>query len=341
MKLHKALCFDDVLIKPQYSNISSRKEISTKTNLGSGLVLKVPLISSPMDTVTERSMATKMAVFGGIGIIHRYNSEVVQAEIVKHAVKEGAANVGIAVGVGDDAVSRAKRCVIAGANLICVDVAHGHHELVEYTLKILRNTFGTTLHIMAGNVATPEAHEALSAWGADSVRVGIGGGSICSTRIQTGHGMPTLQSIFDCAHHGGTAAIIADGGIRNSGDIVKCLAAGADAVMLGSLLAGTIEAPGELTRKNGESIKVYRGMASKDAQIDWRGHYSSDEGVTSYVKSQGPVEGVITGLVRGIRSGLSYSGCRTIPELHQRSKFVQQTPLGNVESGTHILSKDR
>ena len=341
MKLQQALCFDDVLIKPKYSNISSRKEISTKTNLGSGMVLKVPLISSPMDTVTERAMAAKMSSLGGVGIVHRYNSATAQAEIVKQAIALGATNIGVAVGVGEDAVYRAKQSVTAGANLICIDVAHGHHHLVEYTLKILRNTFGTSLHIMAGNVATPEAHEALSKWGADSVRVGIGGGSICSTRIQTGHGMPTLQSVFDCANYGGSATIIADGGVRNSGDIVKCLAAGADAVMLGSLLAGTIESPGELTHKDGESIKIYRGMASKDAQIEWRGHYSSDEGVTSYVKSQGPLEGVVDGLIRGVRSGLSYSGCRAITEFHQRSEFIQQTPLGNVESGTHILSRGK
>ena len=172
-------------------------------------------------------------------------------------------------------------------------------------------------------------------------RSGIGGGSICSTRIQTGHGMPTFQSVLDCAMHGGTATIIADGGIRNSGDIVKCLAAGADAVMLGSLLAGTTESPGELMMKNGEQIKVYRGMASKDAQIDWRGHYSSDEGVTSHIKTQGHLRHVFEGLARGLRSGLSYSGCRNISDFHHKAVFIQQTPLGNVESGTHILSKDK
>jgi len=341
MKLQTALCFDDVLIKPKYSNISSRKEIDIKTTLCDNLVLGIPIISSPMDTVTEAVMSIEISRQGGMGIIHRYNTPGEQSAMVQDARASGAKNVGVAVGVGEDAVYRAKQCIESGANLICIDVAHGHHCLVEYTLKALRNTFGTAVHLMAGNVATAEAHEALSDWGADSVRVGIGGGSICSTRIQTGHGMPTLQSVFDCATRGGSATIIADGGIRNSGDIVKCLAAGADAVMLGSLLAGTIESPGEISHKEGKSIKVYRGMASKDAQIEWRGHYSSDEGVTSYVKSQGPLSGVVDGLVRGIRSGLSYSGCRSISEFHQAAELILQTPLGNVESGTHILGKDK
>jgi len=336
MSFKKSLCFDDVLIKPRYSDISSRKEINTHRDLGAGILLDVPLISSPMDTVTEASMVSAMSQSGGIGIIHRYNSIEEQALQV---AKCSDANVGFAIGTGDDAVERASACVNAGANLICIDVAHGHHELVRYTLQVLRNTFGTSVHIMAGNVATAEGHQALSDWGADSVRVGIGGGSICSTRVQTGHGMPTFQSVLDCAWHGGPAAIIADGGIRTSGDIVKAIAAGADAVMLGSLLAGTIESPGGLVHKAGGNYKAYRGMASKDAQMEWRGHYSSVEGVTSYVPSRGHASTVIGELVRGFRSGLSYSGCRDISELHLNAKFIQQSPLGNVESGTHILKR--
>ena len=192
---------------------------------------------------------------------------------------------------------------------------------------------------MEGYVATPEGHQALSDWGADSVRIGIGGGSICSTRIQTGHGMPTFQSVLDCAQRGGSASIIADGGIRNPGDVVKALAAGADAVMVGSLLAGTHESPGEFMYRNGEKMKIYRGMASKDAQIDWRGHYSSDEGVSSYVPCKGPAEKILDNISRGVRSGLSYSGCRSILELQTHSEFITQTSLGNVESGTHILNR--
>lgn len=338
MKFQNTLCFDDVLLKPRYSSIASRREISLKTLLGE-VEFSLPVISSPMDTVTERAMATKMSALGGLGLIHRYNSPEEQATLVEACVNDGATNVGFAVGVGEDAVSRAVKCVNAGGNVVCIDVAHGHHNLVRHTIGILRNTFGTSVHIMAGNVATPEGHQALSDWGADSVRVGIGGGSICSTRIQTGHGMPTFQSVLDCAQRGGTASIIADGGIRNPGDVVKALAAGADAVMVGSLLAGTHESPGEFMYRNGEKMKVYRGMASKDAQIDWRGHYSSDEGVSSYVPCKGPAEKILDNISRGVRSGLSYSGCRSIVELQTHSEFITQTSLGNVESGTHILNR--
>ena len=346
MKLTQALCFDDVLIKPRYSEITSRKEIDVSANLGKELVLDVPIISSPMDTVTGVEMAVNMSLLGGLGIIHRYNSPNEQATLVEKCLNYRLAsgnsqpiNVGFAIGVGDDMLIRAQKCLRAGASVICVDVAHGHHVLMRHALKVLRNTFGNDIHIIAGNVATLDGFNDLADWGADSVRVGIGGGSICSTRIQTGHGMPTLQSTLDCSRSDRDANLIADGGIRNSGDIVKCLAAGADAVMLGSLLAGTTESPGGIELINNKRVKVYRGMASKDAQINWRGHYSSVEGVTSHVKCQGPVENVIAELKNGLRSGLSYSGCKSVSEFQARAEFIQQTPLGQKESSTHISDK--
>ena len=179
-------------------------------------------------------------------------------------------------------------------------------------------------------------HDRLSKWGADSVRVGIGGGSICSTRIQTGHGMPTFQSVLDCSQSECDTTIIADGGITTAGDIVKALAAGADFVILGSLLAGTNETPGEVFKsKKGKEYKVYRGMASKEAQKDWRGSFSSNEGgLQQWIL--GPVA-PLDDLANGIRSGLSYSGARTIFELQAKAEFVRQTASGQVESSTHIL----
>ena len=341
MKIRQALCFDDVLVVPKYSDIYSRKEVSLETNLSPHYELEIPIISSPMDTVTEVEMAVKMSEAGGLGVIHRYNTPDSQALLVEKCVSR-LATVGFAVGVGDDMLTRARKCISAGAKVVCIDVAHGHHVLVRHALKVLRNTFGGTVHIIAGNVATLEGFNDLADWGADSIRVGIGGGSICSTRVQTGHGVPTLQSVLDCSRSDRDAGLIADGGIRNSGDIVKCLAAGADAVMVGSLFAGTSESPGEMQiLPTGEKVKVYRGMASKDAQIDWRGHYSSVEGVTSHVLCRGPISNVVSELENGIRSGLSYSGCQSISEFQLRAKFIQQTPLGNVESGTHILSRNK
>jgi IMP dehydrogenase len=338
LKLETALCFDDVLIVPQYSEIESRRDIDISTRIGDKK-LEIPIISSPMDTVTGGNMAAAMSKSGGVGIIHRYNTPDEQADTVRSALASGAENIGVAIGVTEEAVYRAQKCIQAGASIICIDVAHGHHVLMRHALTVLRNTFGSDVHIMAGNVATPEAYCDLAEWGADSVRVGIGGGSICSTRIQTGHGMPTLQSVFDCASAGIDIPIIADGGIRNSGDIVKCLAAGADAVMLGSLLAGADESPGDVTVQDGQKIKVYRGMASKDAQMNWRGHYASVEGVTSFVKSSGPLSLTLGDLERGIRSGLSYSGCSSLIDLWARSKFIRQTAMGTRESDTHILGR--
>tara|TARA_B100000131_G_scaffold304480_1_gene329547 strand:- start:1 stop:1035 length:1035 start_codon:yes stop_codon:yes gene_type:complete len=343
MKFTQTLCFDDVLIRPRYSDIFSRKDIDVSVNFGQGIQLGIPIISSPMDTVTESSMASAMSFLGGLGIIHRYNSPSQQAQLVADACglvkRDHTPNIGFAVGVGEDMLERVRKCIAAGANAICIDIAHGHHTLMRHTLRVLRNTFGDDIHIIAGNVATLEGFNDLADWGANSIRVGIGGGSICSTRIQTGHGMPTFQSTLDCSRSDRDANLIADGGIRNSGDIVKCLAAGADAVMIGSLLAGTTESPGEMQRIDDRNVKVYRGMASKDAQIDWRGHYASVEGVTSYVECRGPVGNVVAELENGIRSGLSYSGCTSIAEFQSRAEFVQQSPLGQKESNTHIFDR--
>ena len=194
---------------------------------------------------------------------------------------------------------------------------------------------------MAGNVATLEGINDLADWGADSVRCNIGGGSICSTRIQTGHGLPGLQTILECAKTDRDVKIIADGGIKNSGDMVKALAAGADAVMVGSLLAGTTETPGEIhMNMEGKRWKTYRGMASKEAQIDWKGKYSSFEGVVSRVPHRGAVAAILEDLERGIRSGFSYTGARNLRELRSKAKFVSQTASGLSESRTHITTRN-
>ena len=341
--MKNSLSFDDVLLVPKYSEIKSRGEISLKSNLGKNLSLNIPIISSPMDTVTESVMCSSMSSLGGLGIIHRYNTPLKQSSLVKTAIKSGAKNVGAAVGVSGDYLDRAAALYDAGARILCVDIAHGHHVLMKSALQELRNIFGDTVHLMAGNVATKKGYEDLAEWGAHSVRVGIGGGSICSTRIQTGHGVPTLQSIIDCSfsEFAGDVPIIADGGIKNSGDMVKALAAGADFVMVGSLLAGTLESPGEVFDQNGQTYKVYRGMASKDAQINWRGHYSSIEGVSSYVPLRGPASAVLEDMVAGIKSGLSYSGVCNVKELQHKSEFIVQTMSGVYESGTHITGRNK
>lgn len=338
--MKEALTYDDVLLVPQYSDIKSRSDVHLTSALDESMVLSLPIISSPMDTVTESEMAFTMDTVGGLGVIHRYNSIEEQAGLVAEVVNAGARHVGAAVGVSGDFFERAQTLVENGANIICVDVAHGHHILMKEALGILKKSFGESVHIMAGNVATLEGINDLAQWGANSVRCNIGGGSICSTRIQTGHGLPGLQTIFDCAKTEYDVAVIADGGIRTAGDIVKALAAGADFVMLGSLLAGTDETPGEVVNfPNGAVKKRYRGMASKDAQMDWRGRYSSNEGVSTFIDYKGSVVDILEDLRGGMLSGLSYSGCRTINGLQTRAQWTRQTTAGLSESRTHILSK--
>ena len=330
------LTFDDVLLRPRFSSIKSRSEINISSVFNDRHELQLPVISAPMDTVSESDMAEAMDNSGAMAVIHRYNSIEAQCQQIVSLPPETV--VGAAIGVSGDYMERATELYRSGCRFFCVDIAHGHHVLMKTALTNLRKTFSSEVTIMAGNIATLQGFNDLSDWGADAIRVGIGGGSICSTRIKTGHGVPTLQSVIDCAKSDRDAKLIADGGIRTSGDIVKALAAGADFVMLGSLLAGTTESPGQLLKDgSGGMRKVYRGMASKEAQIDWRGHTASVEGVTSSVPLKGPVSAVLKDLERGIRSGFSYSGARNLRELQCYAAFVKQTSAGATESSTHIV----
>ena len=330
----KALAFEDVLLKPAYSSIVTRADIDLTASMGREVNLRLPVIASPMDSVMSSIMGQRVYEAGGIGVLHRYQSIGAQCEEASNA--DG--KVLAAVGVTGDYIERVTALVAVGISGICIDVAHGHHNQVGRALEKLRSIC-PGLHIMAGNVATLEAFNHLAARGADSIRVGIGGGSICSTRIQTGHGVPTFQSVLECSESEYDAALVADGGIKTSGDIVKALAAGADAVMLGSLLAGTTETPGAVIKTaSGKGMKVYRGMASPEAQLNWRGRYSSNEGVSRTVPFRGPVTNILYELDKGIRSGLSYSGARNIRELQAKAEFIIQTQAGAKESSTHIDS---
>ena len=323
----ESLAFGDVLLSPQYSDITSRREVSLESALGN-LKFTIPIISSPMDTISEVKMAQTLGDYGGLSILHRYNSIKEQVSL---AIDCAGTMVGAAVGTSGDYLERAT-ALKPHVDVICIDVAHGHHLLMRDAIKELRKVVGTEMHIMAGNVATLEGYEDLCRWG---------GGSICSTRIQTGHGVPTLQSILDCSSSpwAGTVAIIADGGIRASGDIVKALAAGADFAMIGSLLSGTDETPGEVLTGTRGKYKTYRGMASAAAQMDWRGRTASLEGISTTVPYKGSVESILYELENGIRSGLSYSGARSILDLHAKAKFIKQTASGQMESSTHILNR--
>ena len=336
--MEQTYSFDDVLLVPQKSDIKSRSEVDISSNLGKNS-FRLPVIASPMDTITGARMCVATSQQGALAIIHRYNSIPEQVEIASY-VKDvrPTAKIAAAIGMTGDYFDRAVNLYEAGVRIMCVDVAHGHHSMMQSCLKKLKDAFGESVHIMAGNVATLEAFEDLSEWGADSIRVGIGGGSICSTRIVTGHGLPTFQSVLDCSKTSYDTKIIADGGIKTTGDMVKALAAGADFIMVGSLLSGTDETPGEvIVGAKGEKYKHYRGMASKEAQRNWRGKSSTPEGVATMVPYKGPVKGILEDFNGGIRSGLSYTGVRSIKELQSKRHFVLQSSAAQLESNTHIM----
>ncbi len=332
----KTLSFDDVLLVPQMSDVKSRKEVSITSEIG-GVKFTFPVISSPMDTVTSPGMMSAMSDFGGFGVLHRYNTIEEQVTMIKSV---SSPFVSAAIGVTGDYLERAQELVKQGAHMLCIDVAHGHHVNVKNAIESLRQSLSSEVLIMAGNVATAEAFRDLEDWSADAIRVGVGGGSICSTRIQTGHGVPTFHSVFSVAQKAKRAAVVADGGIKTAGDAVKCYAAGADFVMLGSLLAGTEESPGQVFSSNdGKKYKVYRGMASAEAQMDWKGSANSLEGISTTIPYKGSVREVLSMLNQNIRSGLSYSGARNLKEFRGKVKIVKQTQAGTRESDTHILTK--
>lgn len=475
-QVNESFTFDDVLLRPQYSEVKSRKEVDISTYLTSQIKLNIPVISSNMDSVTESFMAIAMAKLGGIGIIHRFlpidrqAEEVIKvkrnenlkidnpitvladkkvinavelmkrhnisgllvvdekdhlkgiitrrdlhfvddsnlpvrkimtkrvitapysiaiedakkilqkhkieklplvdkdnkvrglitlADIVKKKINpqatlddKGRLRVGAAVGVREESRERAEELVRAGVDILVVDIAHGHSKLAVDMVKYLKSKYN--LPIIAGNVATYEGTRDLIKAGADAVKVGIGPGSICTTRLVTGFGVPQISAIIDCYRAAKQAKIplIADGGIRRPGDMVKALAAGASSVMLGSLLAGAYESPGVLLYRNGLRYKVTRGMASLGANLTQRQSLNNGninikkqaeevtpEGVEAMVPYKGKVKDILREFIGGLRSGLSYGGAFSIKELQEKAEFIKITPAGLQESFSHDVDK--
>jgi IMP dehydrogenase len=357
------LTFDDVLLIPQYSEILPG-ETDIRSRFSRHIGLNTPVVSAAMDTVTEDRMAIAIALEGGIGVIHRNQAPERQAEQVA-AVKatavpastglanvdpSGRLRVAAAVGVGPDSVARAEALVKAGVDALVVDTAHGHTRNVIEALKRYRAAYGDGIDIVAGNVATAEGTAALIEAGADGVKVGIGPGSICTTRVVAGVGVPQLTAIMMCAAtaHEHDLPIIGDGGIRYSGDIVKALAAGADSVMLGRLLAVAEESPGEAERVSGRVVKEYRGMGSLGAmsagsdrypQIDR--HKLVPEGVEAWLSVAGPLSDILFQLIGGTRAGMTYCGAVSIADLRAKARFVQLTHSGQIESHPHDIELAR
>jgi IMP dehydrogenase len=333
----RGLTFDDVLIVPAKSEVRSRRDPSLRTQLTKKITIETPVLSANMDTVTESDMAIAMNNLGGIGILHRFASIESQVQFVQQVKSSGAKNISASIGVNDDYKERAHALVKAGVNILTVDIAHGHSVAMMDVMKWLKDSFSDT-EIIAGNMATPEAAHDLIQAGADAIKVGIGPGSMCTTRIITGCGVPQLTAIALCAEVAQeySVPVIADGGIRTSGDMVKAFAAGASSVMLGSMLAGTIETPGEI--KNGR--KQYRGMASKSAQVSWRGGVPegmAPEGESSQVSVKGHVKDVVLEVTGGIRSGMSYINANSLAEIRDKARFIEMSIAGTQESRAHGL----
>ncbi|TAL60062.1 MAG: guanosine monophosphate reductase [Legionella sp.] len=331
----QAITFDDVLLVPSYNHHESRRVVeTTNTDRTGKLSLNLPVISSNMDTITESTMANFMQSKGAIGALHRFMT--IEENITEF--KNCVGNVFVSLGCTDAELQRAEALRDAGANYFCVDVAHAHAKYVGKTLKNLRQILGDRC-IMAGNVATYAGADYLASCGADVIKAGIGGGSVCSTRIKTGFGVPMLTCIQDCSR--ADRSIVADGGIKTSGDIVKALAFGADFVMIGGMLAGTAPTPGEVLQKaDGSKVKLYRGMASKEAQEDFIGQmpeWKTAEGVATEVPFKENADGIMADIVGGLRSGLTYAGADTISELQRKLNYVVVTQAGRIESLPHKL----
>ena len=344
--IKEALTFDDVTLAPKYSEILP-SEVNTSVSLAKNLKLEIPLLSSAMDTVTESKMAIAIGKVGGVGVIHR-NLDIKKQILEIQKVKKKKLLVGAAVGAGPKELDRAKAIIKEGVDLIVVDTAHGHTKKVGEIIKFINKNKNKRIALCAGNIATPEAAKYLIKLGVDIIKVGIGPGSICTTRLVAGIGVPQLSAILSVRNglKKRNVKIISDGGIKYSGDLAKAFAAGADAVMIGSLFAGTDETPGKLIKKNGKLFKSFRGMGSvgamnkgsADRYVQTKQKDTSKyvpEGVEGYAKYKGDVSSVIYKLIGGLRSSMGYLGSKEITKLRIKPNFVKITKAGFYESMVH------
>jgi len=403
--MKKYLTYDDVNIVPKYSELESREDVKLNTRFTKNTELTIPIVASPMDTVTEVDMAKEMLEWGGVGVIHRFMSIEKQSQMMKSVWKvwDSYFNIGknmggddsertiekewdewwksvkhwnspptksdwkdlkerfyfadsmirdekiwskrplcAAIGVTGDYLERAKELVLNGCNVILIDVAHGHHKFVGEAIEEIKSKISNT-EVIAGSIATGDGAKFLCEKGADAIRVGVGNGSLCETRIRTGVGIPQVSALIDCVTVADSydVPIIADGGIRNVGDVCKGLGCGADTIMVGSLLSGTKESPGSIEKKgqwpNEQLFKKYRGSASLDSKLD-RGEEKNVEGNHKVIPYKGKVKRIIGDIEDGIRSSCSYVGASSLEEYRSLVEFVEVTRAGQVEAQPHLLN---
>ena len=346
--MRQALTYDDIQLIPNFSEVVSRNDISLVTPVSKNWSIDIPIVGSCMDTVTEYEMAATLMEMGGVGCIHRFMSIEEQVKQVKKLVAYRDTDISMAhlpimaaVGVVGDYLERAIALEAAGCNIILIDVAHGHHDNMRVALTELKELLQEDItDVIAGNIATGEAAEDLIEWGADGLRVGIGGGSLCTTRVKTGFGVPNVTSIedvFDVAEGYGIP-IMADGGIKSSGDIAKALAVGADCVMVGSLLAGTKESPGAIMETPAGLYKRYRGSASLETKVTHGQKARNVEGESTTIPFKGGVRFIINGLTDGVRSAFSYAGASGAMSFYVNTSYNIVTNAGLAEAKPHLIS---
>lgn len=332
MNIIDGLTYDDVLLMPKYSEIESRSSVDLSVYLGKGMKLDIPVISANMKDVTGPEMAKSIAFMGGLGLLHRFSTLEEQVNDFNESIyKLGNGKVGCSLGVKEEDKERLDALYDSGCRIFCIDVAHGHNKNCGDMTSHVAKKYSDVL-LISGNVATPEGAKYLADCGADVIKVGIGPGSLCSTRVETGNGVPQLTALqliaMDRDNRNMNYKIVADGGIKHAGDITKALCF-ADAVMLGSLLAGTNEAPGHNVTMNGVNYKQYRGSSTlKDKHI---------EGVQGMVPLKGPVGNIIDKLLQGLKSGCSYQGANNLIDLKKNPKFIRISSSGLIESHPHSV----
>lgn len=336
--MKQAITYDDVLLVPSYNHHESRRTVDiSQTDRSGKLNLSLPVFTANMDTVTEHAMANFIGSKGGMGILHRFMDIATNVAEFKKCQYKAA----VSIGCQTQDLERVEALRAAGAEIFCLDVAHAHAKYVGKTLKSIREMIGDNGCLIAGNVATYAGADYLASCGADIIKVGIGGGSVCTTRIKTGFGVPNVTAILECSRV--DRSIIADGGIRTPGDIVKAIAFGADFVMIGSMLSGTRPTPGKIIEEmtadgKTKKVKTYRGMASAEVQSDYHGtmpEWKTAEGVATTTPYREDEELIIADIIGGLRSGLTYGGSATIKELQRKLDYVVVTQAGRVESLPH------
>jgi IMP dehydrogenase len=340
----KGFSFDDVLIVPKYNKILSRRDVELKTKVTRNYQIKIPILAANMDTVCESEMAIALGELGGLGVIHRFMTIEEQAKQVKEVGGYGLITAA-AIGV-KDVEERAEALVESGLEIIVIDIAHGHSKYAGKTLDYLKKTY-PHVDVIAGNIATKDAAEYFLSKGADAVKVGIGPGSLCTTRLMTGSGIPQLTAIMDVYEATkGQIPICADGGIKKPADIVKALGAGADTVMTGYIFAGTNESPGEIIEKNGERFKLYRGSASYDVAVKKaelngeEGDVISVEGEKTLIPYKGPISPIIKKYLGALASGMTYIGAKNMMGLIGKVDFIEITDSGYEESRANGVTGD-